>query len=92
MENLLDEAGYRSLTIADHDQIGSAIERFNPSCAILDGARISSEWLEELDGIARRVVDEDLRSTRSGGGYGSNRPDRAGDRRASTGRRSSFVA
>lgn len=37
MANLLDEAGYRSLTIADHDQIGSAIERFNPSCVILDG-------------------------------------------------------
>jgi signal transduction histidine kinase len=37
MAKLLDEAGYRSLTIADHDQIGAAIERFNPSCVILDG-------------------------------------------------------
>src|SRR2546427_12482958 len=37
MTNLLDEAGYRSLTIADHDQIGDAIERFDPSCVILDG-------------------------------------------------------
>src|SRR2546430_12677411 len=37
MANLLDEAGYRSLTIADHDQIGDAIGRFNPSGVILDG-------------------------------------------------------
>ena len=37
MARLLDDAGYRSLTIADHDRIGAAIERFSPSCVILDG-------------------------------------------------------
>jgi len=34
---LLDEAGYRSLAIGDHDQIAAAIDRFDPSCVILDG-------------------------------------------------------
>lgn len=38
MAKLLAEAGYRPVTIADHDQIGAAIKRFNPSCVILDGA------------------------------------------------------
>jgi signal transduction histidine kinase len=37
MATLLDEAGYRSVTIADHDQIGDAIDRFDPKCVILDG-------------------------------------------------------
>jgi signal transduction histidine kinase len=34
---LVDEAGYRAVTIADHDQIGDAIDRFDPRCVILDG-------------------------------------------------------
>lgn len=34
---LLDDAGYRSVTIADHDEITGAIDRFHPSCVILDG-------------------------------------------------------
>jgi DNA-binding NtrC family response regulator len=37
MTTLLDDAGYRSVTIADHAQIGDAIDRFNPKCVILDG-------------------------------------------------------
>jgi signal transduction histidine kinase len=37
MATLLDGAGYRSVTIADHDQIGEAIDRFDPTCVILDG-------------------------------------------------------
>lgn len=37
MTTLLNEAGYRSLTIADHDEIEAAIDRFHPSCVILDG-------------------------------------------------------
>jgi len=37
MAKVLDDAGYRSLIITDHDEIGSAIDRFNPSCVILDG-------------------------------------------------------
>ena len=34
---LVEEAGYRAITIADHDHIGDAIERFDPRCVILDG-------------------------------------------------------
>ena len=37
MTTLLDDAGYRSVTIADHAQIGDAIDRFKPKCVILDG-------------------------------------------------------
>jgi signal transduction histidine kinase len=37
MTTLLDEAGYGSVTIAHHAQIGEAIDRFNPRCVILDG-------------------------------------------------------
>jgi signal transduction histidine kinase len=37
MTNLLDKAGYRSVTISDHDQIGAAIARHSPRCVILDG-------------------------------------------------------
>ena len=33
---LLDEAGYRHVTIADHDQIPAAVERWRPRCVILD--------------------------------------------------------
>ena len=34
--DLLDEAGYRHVTIADHDQIAAAVERWHPQCVILD--------------------------------------------------------
>jgi signal transduction histidine kinase len=37
MAKVLDDAGYRSLTIANHKEIGVAIDRFSPSCVILDG-------------------------------------------------------
>lgn len=37
MGTLLDGAGYRSVTIADHDEITHAIDRFDPRCVILDG-------------------------------------------------------
>ncbi|MGH2491908.1 MAG: ATP-binding response regulator [Candidatus Limnocylindria bacterium] len=37
MATLVEGAGYQSVTIADHDQIGDAIERFDPKCVILDG-------------------------------------------------------
>lgn len=33
---LLEEAGYEHVTIADHNQIGAAIERYHPRCVILD--------------------------------------------------------
>jgi signal transduction histidine kinase len=37
MATLVDSAGYRSVTIADHDEIGDAIHNFDPKCVILDG-------------------------------------------------------
>ena len=37
LTKLLDEAGYRSLAISDHEQIATAIDRFDPCCVILDG-------------------------------------------------------
>lgn len=37
MATLVDGAGYQSVTIVDHDQIGDAIDRFAPKCVILDG-------------------------------------------------------
>ena len=35
--DLLSDAGYRPVTIADHAQIGTAVERWQPRCVILDG-------------------------------------------------------
>lgn len=37
MTTLVESAGYQSVTIADHDEIGHAIDRFDPKCVILDG-------------------------------------------------------
>ena len=37
MATLVEEAGYRSVTIAEHGQIADAIDRFDPKCIILDG-------------------------------------------------------
>lgn len=37
MATLVEGAGYQSVTIADHDQIGDAIDRCDPKCVILDG-------------------------------------------------------
>ncbi|HUQ41563.1 MAG TPA: histidine kinase dimerization/phospho-acceptor domain-containing protein, partial [Candidatus Limnocylindrales bacterium] len=35
---LIEEAGYQPITITDHRQIASAVERWDPRCVILDGA------------------------------------------------------
>lgn len=35
---LLSGAGYRGVTIADHDGIGAAVKRWRPSCVLIDGA------------------------------------------------------
>jgi signal transduction histidine kinase len=35
--DLLSDAGYRPVTIADHALIGAAVERWQPCCVILDG-------------------------------------------------------
>ena len=37
MATLVEGAGYHLVTIADHDQIGEAIDRVDPRCVILDG-------------------------------------------------------
>ena len=37
MATLLDAAGYHPVTIADHEQIDEAMDRFDPKCVILDG-------------------------------------------------------
>ncbi len=42
---LLDGAGYRTVTIADHGLITSAVEQWKPSCVLLDG---------ELDAVGLR--------------------------------------
>ena len=39
---LLEEAGYGHVTIADHDQIPAAVERWRPQCVILDSEPPSS--------------------------------------------------
>lgn len=38
VSDVLGEAGYRPVTIADHDQIAAAVDRERPRCVILDGA------------------------------------------------------
>ena len=38
VSEVLAAAGYRPVTIADHAQIGAAVERWQPKCVILDGA------------------------------------------------------
>ena len=35
--DLIDEAGYEHVTIADHDEIAAAVERWRPQVVILDG-------------------------------------------------------
>lgn len=47
---LLDEAGYRHVTISDHDQIPAAVKRWKPQCVILDseppGNGIGRSWAD----------------------------------------------
>lgn len=38
VSGLIEEAGYQPITIGDHAQIASAVERWRPGCVILDGA------------------------------------------------------
>lgn len=53
---LLDEAGYHPVTIADHKLIPSAVERWKPSCVLLDG---------ELDSAGSRRSWSDALAIRS---------------------------
>ncbi len=38
VSEVLAEAGYHPVTVADHDRIGAAVDRWRPTCVILDGA------------------------------------------------------
>jgi signal transduction histidine kinase len=42
VSDLLSQAGYRPVTIADHALIGAAVDRWQPRCVILDGELRSS--------------------------------------------------
>ena len=52
---LVEGAGYRGVTIADHALIGEAIDRFDPKCVILDG---------EIDGSGRSRSWDDAAAIR----------------------------
>jgi signal transduction histidine kinase len=58
---LLDDAGYRPLTIADHSLIGAAVERWQPRLVILDGeVRTTGEGRSWDDAVAIRRAHPDL--------------------------------
>ena len=58
---LLDEAGYRPVTIADHAQIAAAVERWRPRLVILDGEiRSDGEGRSWDDAVAIRRAHPNL--------------------------------
>jgi signal transduction histidine kinase len=58
---LLDEAGYRPVTIADHALIGAAVDRWQPRLVILDGeVRSSGKGRSWDDAVAIRRAHPDL--------------------------------
>jgi len=58
---LLDDAGYRPLTIADHSLIGAAVERWQPRLVILDGeVRTTGEGRSWDDAVAIRRAHPDV--------------------------------
>jgi CheY-like chemotaxis protein len=58
---LLDEAGYRPVTIADHALITDAVERWQPRCVILDGeVRDTGEGRSWDDAVAIRRAHPDI--------------------------------
>lgn len=58
---LLDEAGYRPVTIADHALIGAAVDRWQPRLVILDGeVRDSGKGRSWDDAVAIRRAHPDL--------------------------------
>lgn len=59
--SLLDEAGYRHVTIADHDQIPAAVERWHPQCVILDSEpRANGQERSWADAAAIRRAHPEL--------------------------------
>jgi DNA-binding response OmpR family regulator len=61
---LVEGAGYQAVTIADHDQIGEAIDRFDPKCVILDG-EIGRTGLSRARGTTRPPSGALTRHSRS---------------------------
>jgi nitrogen-specific signal transduction histidine kinase len=58
---LLDEAGYRPVTIADHSLIGAAVERWLPRLVILDGeVRTTGEGRSWEDAVSIRRAHPDI--------------------------------
>jgi len=58
---VLTDAGYRPITISDHAQIGSALDRWHPRCVILDGeVRSTGESRTWDDAISIRDAHPDL--------------------------------
>ena len=58
---LLDEAGYRPVTIGDHALIAAAVDRWQPSCVILDGeVPATGEGRSWDDAVAIRRAHPDL--------------------------------
>ena len=58
---LLDEAGYKPVTIADHALIGAAVDRWHPRLVILDGEiRSTGEGRSWDDAVAIRRAHPDI--------------------------------
>lgn len=61
VSGLLGEAGYNSVTIADHDDIKAAVDRWKPRCVILDGELVPKGQERSWDdAIAIRRAHPDL--------------------------------
>jgi len=59
--HLLEEAGYGHVTIADHDQIPAAVERWRPQCVILDSEPpLTGQGRSWADAAAIRRAHPDL--------------------------------
>jgi len=59
--HLLEEAGYGHVTIADHDQIPAAVERWHPQCVILDSEPpANGQGRSWADAAAIRVAHPEL--------------------------------
>lgn len=58
---LLGEAGYRPVTIPDHDRIAAAVDRWQPTCVLIDGALLpTGQGRSWNDAIAIRRAHPDL--------------------------------
>ncbi len=61
VSEVLDEAGYRPVILADHDQIAAAVDRWQPKCVILDGALLATgQGRSWSDATAIRRAHPDL--------------------------------